>query len=709
MISSKPVGHWPFLAASTAALGIALSPLQAQQPSEAANESTESSEEDRRKNPNASPELGAANTVSYPRSFFDEFRPTNAQDMMGRVPGFQFNGGDNDVRGLAGSSGNVLIDGQRPVTKSLGLADIIRRIPASAVVRVDVIRGGAAGIDMQGQTIVANIIRDPRGFASATIEMQSKIYADHWPARNPRAEGSWSKGDWSASGALGWRDEREQGNAGRGDIRRRDLLTGVGSGHGSFENAFDRSGLTGNGTLEWRHGPDLARVNLSGRRETDQRSERVRIAGPSGVGRREFIAQNQRETAAEASLDYERIVSSSLTSRAMLLKRSERGQNQSNSEGRGVPQQGRDKSLEKETIGRFAMTIIPGQSLTVETAAEVSANSRDTSTSLVRGGAAVLLPSANLGVSERRGNFTGFARWQAAAWGSIEVGVGYELSTIRQKGDVQQSKRLRYWKPRAIATIDPAPNWQVRLRAERVIGQLDFGDFAANVSLEPGVTSAGNPALVPETSWITEAALERRFWGEGALTLTAAHYQIKDAFDLVPIDNRFDAPGNIGGGWRREVRASLTLPTERLGLAGGQIRINTNMRSSRVTDPVTGLKRRRSDERRFVGDLTATKDFSALRSVLGLELFTGFDEVSYRLFERRRERSTADPLTRLYWDYVPSTKTAFRFQIENFTFRKRSRERISYSGPRSASLVSSTEYRDAVLMPFLMVRVRRQF
>lgn len=649
----------------------------------------------------------AANTVAFPREFFDEFRPQTAQDMIGRMPGFSFSGGDSNVRGLSGASGNVLIDGQRPVTKSLSLGDVIRRIPASAVLRIDLIRGGAPGVDMQGQTLVANIIRDPNGFSSVTAEFLTKLYHDRRPAYGPRVEGSWTKGDWSISGSVGYRDERDQGTSGTGHIQREDLLTGSGSASGRYEANWNTKYLNGNSTIEYRHGPDLLRLNLSGGREVALRRDAVSLTAPTA--REELVAQREVELSGEGSLDYEHVFSPSLTGRAMLLKRLEEEVNNSTSSGRGPIQQSHNRGLAGETIGRAAATILPDEAVTVDVSAEGSFNFLETDTRLVRGGVPVVLPSANLRVTERRLNLTGFARWQAAAWGSVEAGSGFEASRIDQSGDANLAKNLRFWKPRMIATIDPAAGWQVRLRTERLVGQLDFEDFAANVSLEPGVTSAGNPNLVPETSWVLEGAVERRFWGRGALTLTAARYWISDAQDLIPIGDQFDAPGNIGSGWRRELRAALTLPAERLGVPGGQIRLNLTSRRSRVTDPTTGSRRRISDERPLSGDLAITTDLPGLRSTVGVELYTGFRQRNFRLFEIRTERSAADPLSRVYWDYVPSPRTAVRLQIENFTSRARSRRRVLYDGARSNGIVSSTEYRTAVLDPFIMLRLRRQF
>jgi hypothetical protein len=51
--------------------------------------------------------------ISYPASFFTQYQPANAQEMVERLPGFTFDGGSG-VRGYEGSAGNVLIDGARP-------------------------------------------------------------------------------------------------------------------------------------------------------------------------------------------------------------------------------------------------------------------------------------------------------------------------------------------------------------------------------------------------------------------------------------------------------------------------------------------------------------------------------------------------------------------------------------------------------------------
>src|ERR1051326_305950 len=103
---------------------------------------------------------------SYRPDFFTAARPATAMDMINRLPGFTFDGGAGS-RGFSGNSGNVLINGQRPTSKTDSLSSILSRIVAADVERIDVIHGSAPGIDMQGKPVVANIIR--RETAATTV------------------------------------------------------------------------------------------------------------------------------------------------------------------------------------------------------------------------------------------------------------------------------------------------------------------------------------------------------------------------------------------------------------------------------------------------------------------------------------------------------------------------------------------------------------
>ncbi len=64
-----------------------------------------------------SPQPAAQEGISsFPAGFFAPYNPVNANDMVARVPGFELKDGD-ERRGFA-AAGNLLINGERPSSKT---------------------------------------------------------------------------------------------------------------------------------------------------------------------------------------------------------------------------------------------------------------------------------------------------------------------------------------------------------------------------------------------------------------------------------------------------------------------------------------------------------------------------------------------------------------------------------------------------------------
>ena len=82
----------------------------------------------------------------YDPLFFADIQPRTALDMVERLPAFGISNGSSNTRGLAGTSGNVLINGRHPSNKSEGVDTQLERIPAESVDYIEVITGGAPGI-----------------------------------------------------------------------------------------------------------------------------------------------------------------------------------------------------------------------------------------------------------------------------------------------------------------------------------------------------------------------------------------------------------------------------------------------------------------------------------------------------------------------------------------------------------------------------------
>ncbi|MEL6687587.1 MAG: TonB-dependent receptor plug domain-containing protein, partial [Pseudomonadota bacterium] len=93
---------------------------------------------------------------TYSPGFFDQFQPVTALDMLVRVPGFSLRTGDSE-RGFGEADTNFLINGRRPSTKNQSAREILSRIPANTVIRIEILDGDTLDIPgLSGQ--VADIV-----------------------------------------------------------------------------------------------------------------------------------------------------------------------------------------------------------------------------------------------------------------------------------------------------------------------------------------------------------------------------------------------------------------------------------------------------------------------------------------------------------------------------------------------------------------------
>jgi len=95
----------------------------------------------------------------FESAFFTGYNPVTAADMVARVPGFEIIDGD-DRRGFGATAGNVLVNGERPSSKA-SISDQLKRIPASSVLRLELVSGSSGSADARGQSRIVNVILRP--------------------------------------------------------------------------------------------------------------------------------------------------------------------------------------------------------------------------------------------------------------------------------------------------------------------------------------------------------------------------------------------------------------------------------------------------------------------------------------------------------------------------------------------------------------------
>ena len=316
--------------------------------------------------------------------------------------------------------------------------------------------------------------------------------------------------------------------------------------------------------------------------------------------------------------------------------------------------------------------------------AEGAINTLEGATAFAENGLPVVLPAANVTVEERRGEAFAKLAWRASPRLTLDSGLRFEASDISSEGDVMLEKSLQFAKPQLSLTWAQDEHTQLRFRIERTVGQLDFDDFVASSSLNTGVLLAGNPDLDPAQEWIVEAAVERRFWTSGALVVTLRRAEITDVVDRAPVrldgGKIYDAPANIGSGVREELALTLTLPFDRLGLKGAQLRGEGTWRRSQVDDPTTGQSREISGLRPVEWEAHFTQDLPKMSSTWGVDVYGGWRETYYRYDEvsTTKLRTFVVP----YVEWKPRPDIVLRFEIPNVTERGVRRTRTVYAGPR---------------------------
>jgi outer membrane receptor protein involved in Fe transport len=656
--------------------------------------------------------------ISYPPSFFEGQQVSNAAEMLARVPGFTLETGDN-VRGYEGAAGNVLIDGQRPTAKSDNLEEILRRVPVSAVERIDIIRGGAPGIDMQGKSVLANVIRKQ----GASFRGLFAVANNHlWDGRNMhgmRLELSGGDGQrtWETTIRYGY------GNDDGGQFGPSIRITPNGGIIRRAAYEAESDGLQQTITAGYSQPLLGGRITLNGRAFWDSwKSENtIRYTQPADLAIAN-ITSPYDEFETEVGARYTRDFGPKTKLEAVALR------NDSDFHRFDLFRQGatvddfRNERTYNETIGRAVLKHQRSSTLSFEAGGETALNKLDSHSEQFTNGAPIKLPAANVQVEELRGEVFTKAVWRPSPQWTFDGGLRFEASEISSEGDVVLEKSLTFLKPRLAIAWQLMPSTQLRARVERVVGQLNFDDFVAGADFEEGTgVTVGNPDLDPEQAWVGEVALEQRFWKSGALTVTYRHSELKDVIDRGPvfvervdpvtgaaIREVFDRPTNIGDGTKDELIATVTVPSEPLGWKGGVLQGELNKRWSEVIDPTTLTKREISRLRPLEWEARYTQDLPAWNASVGVAVFSGWSQTTYR-YNSITDVKLHNAFITAWIDKRLRSDVVMRVEFMNLASRGIRFNTKAYGPDRRTGALLYTDDRDLTPGRSLYVRVRKTF
>ena len=656
--------------------------------------------------------------------FFATYSPVTALDMVLRIPGFSIRGGD-DRRGFGENAGNVLIDGDRPSTKADDIFTLLGRIPASEVDYIELTEQAGADAETQGQGQVVNIVRKlsakisgtyegnlvfghrygfrPSGNASATLRRGSTTYELNFSSYSERIYGFGPEDFKTGSGALVERRYyRGKGGYDQASIG------------GAIKSRIGGAKVNLNGRLRWNDGFDRRLGEYSDGAGAFTGDEILLRGGPVS------------DLNYEVGGDIEFGVAPKLNTKIIGLYRSGTESNDSTIESMrvGLPTtlfETRSRNKPSEAVARIQNDWSGIGNHAIQFGGEIAYNRLDARFSAANtvGGATTNFPPSDVLVEETRIEPFLTDVWTLGPKWKIEAGVVAEFSELTLSGDSTASRSFKFIKPRAIATWTVTPETTLEFRAERQVAQLNFGEFATSIDVALGnQVDAGNADLVPEKVTNLSALIRHKFLERGSIQFRGSYQFVSDTQDLVPVTLRdpagnitaqFDGAGNIGSSKRWDGELEITLPfdwlTKPAGITGIEVKYTGHYHGSRVTDPVTGEKRRMSNRPLWHQEWQLRHDIANTGFVYGVTAYVQEANNGYFLGEFRRQKEGVR--TNLFIEYKKFKLGTLRLQYTSIA--DFNRDRFIYTGTRATGAVTQIVNRQRFLDPLWQLTLSGKF
>lgn len=636
--------------------------------------------------------------VRYETDYFKPFQVSTAFDMVLHVPGFVFNGGDS-ARGFSGTAGNVLIDGQRPTTKA-DLGNTLSNINASQVDHLELITGGAPGIDMHGHRQIVNVVRKADAKPALSVLGIYRVMDGNTHAGVLLATFNSNRGgkttDFTGDVFNFFDNGANNGRRYSTDANGTELM-----------KIYQHAGGAGMESQVSHSRPLLGgKITFNGTYNPSVYNQATTYVDSSGTGTEHFT---EKDLPSELGGQYERKLGHGLDFNVNVLNRHERVHDidtYSDSSGTADYQA---LSLTSEHILSGHLAWEKRDGLTFSLGSESVFNSLDRASTFVTSTSPLNVPTDAVRVEESRTESFVSANWKATKKLSFEAEMKVEASTISVPA-AHRSDSFTYYKPRFQAVYALTDTTKISWKTIRQVDQLSFNGFASSVQLQTSQVTLGNTALVPQKDWLNTLIIEHTFWEKGAVSLALEHYDYEDTSDFIAV---FDGPdvytsnGNIGNSKWDVVHLKLDSPLDKLYVPHGTLSVDWLYRGSKVKDPITGKDRRVSGVEPHVFTVSFSQEFAKAGTSWGLDMQSLGKNRNYMANEL--DDAHYAPWTQLWFQYKTPKKLSFKITLRNPFGLHFSQDRVVYQGLRDLTPVVLSQSTTSKIPPIVEMRLKKDF
>lgn len=655
----------------------------------------------------------ASRTTVYEAAYFAQFAPRTALDIAQRVPGFTLDLGNNqsstgvDVRGFAGTAGNVVFNGVRPSAKAETLDTTLSRIPAQRVVRVEVGPGDLYGSDYAGKSQVLNIILSEQSGIDANIAATGARRYTGYINTDINGSALIRRGasTLNLSAGTGRRREFEEGSDTLTDALTGDLVQ-FRRKHNVY---FNRDPYLSAAWALERRASSAFRLNIRWQPSRFDLFQRNNVVPSDAAPHDDNLHQHYRDPVLEIGGDVTRPLAGGAIKLVGLATRRKRDDFDSQVIRDGLLSQNASvvggfeqlvKARRNESLARLSWTRSDLWGLSVEAGAEGAYNTLDDHVDLVaidEDGTRVpiSLPIADATVKEKRGEIYLNVGKNLSPALRLDGGINYEFSQLSVRGDATADRQLKFLKPNLSVDWKAGHGWHAQMSVRRTVAQLDFYDFISLGELSTNRINGGNANLQPQRTWQFRLTADHPLLGDGLVKLDLGHDLISLLQDRILIfdgaGHAFDAPGNLGTGRRWFATLTVDAPLGRVW-KGLRAKFDGTLQRTRVDDPIDGRPRKFSGfYPSWQWEVNVRRD--AGRFSYGFDISDNQHFTFYRTDEFDTNFNRGAYMT-AFVEYRPSKRTSISFNADNVLNTHAARSRLLFFPNRLESGPSLNEFRD---------------
>lgn len=681
---------------------------------------------------------GNSSTVTYQADYFSEFKPVTLHDMLRSVPGTAALLAQADealsgrrVRGFGSSGDQILIDGKRIAGKTNSLGLQLKRIQATSVRHIELIRGTKAGLDVQSEGLIINVVLKENASKSNTVWTVGGEYADGGTL-NPLAKvthtGEVERLKYSVGVDFALEETRRSFDdtffAASGVQYQDNMLT----------NIKDREKIFVNGGIEYNaENGDTLRLN--GQLEFDDQDtieidnqDHLADNGSFVTGDAYQVVRTQahRPFHWEFGGDYQhRFENAGLLKTLFVINHGKHdfdtgfegalnGATLATTAGNFYTRTHGEKILRSSLTNTFA------EVHTLEVGAEVAINDVGVSNSSSDAAGTVIATSLNdIDVQEKRLEAFVSHNYAIASNISLQSSLNVESSKITQTDNLNDvpdfSRDFTYFKPRMNLRYDIDAQNQIRLTAERKISQLDFGAFGSSFDAEDGETDGGNGELRPEDRLEFSIAYENRFADDqGSISIKGFYNKIRDHIAKVgvytgadPVPANIDqvvtksVPGNIGDAKEYGVEVNGSWRLAAMNLPNAIISGKYILRETDATDPFLLVMRPIQYKQKHEWLINFQHDLTEQGTSYGFNITNkgpmgpSGGSIGFRTDVIEQWEKTIEPKASAYVEQKVFGDMKLRFDVKNILKAKTGYDLTKYTGNISLDAVNYNELRAA--------------